>query len=160
VDVATRTAAVAAIRECKRTQGRAVLGGQPVLTSTLKAHSLMWMRLVKPILLITVALTIAAYAIDCGTMTTPDEAKQCCNSMPCSSRSQDDSQQCCTTMPSTQAPFVQPASAHNLSFSPVLVAVLTAFNPSQDLDSAAHAPAAHCHAPPIPQAATSLPLRI
>jgi hypothetical protein len=133
---------------------------QPVLTATLDAHTLVDMRLMKPILLNVIAVAIALYAIDCGAMTTPDEAMQCCNSMPCSPHSQDHSQECCTTMPSTHAPFLQPASAHDLSFSPVLVAVLRSFSASQGTDSAADVLASHSHAPPIPQAAVPSPLRV
>ena len=118
------------------------------------------MRFLRPILLIAVALAIAVYAIDCGAMTTPGEAMQCCNTMPCSSHSQEHSQECCATMPSTHAPFVQPASAHDQSLSPVVVAVLPTFHVSQDLSSGAGVPASHCHAPPIPQAATPSPLRV
>jgi hypothetical protein len=134
--------------------------GQAVLTSTLNAHNLTGMRLVKPILLIAVAIAISVYAIDCGAMTTPDEAMQCCNTMPCSSHGQKHSQECCDTMPLTHAPFVQPASAHNLSFGTVLVAVLPAFHVSQDLNSTAYALATHSHAPPFPQTAVPSPLRV
>jgi hypothetical protein len=134
--------------------------GRPVLTSMFDAHTLVQMRLVKLILLVAVALAVAVYAIDCGAMTTPDEAMQCCNSMPCSSHSQEHSQECCTTMSSTHAPFVRPASAHDLSFSAVLVAVLPVYSASQDLDSAAGVLASHSHAPPIAQAAILSPLRV
>jgi hypothetical protein len=133
---------------------------QPVLTSTFNPHSLVWMRLAKPILLVAVALAIAVYAIDCGAMTSSDEAMQCCSTMPCSSHSQEHSQECCTTMPSTHAPFLQPASAHDLSFSPVLVAVLPSFRASKGLDSVADILASHSHAPPISQAAVPSPLRV
>jgi len=133
---------------------------QPVLTSTFNPHSLVWMRFMKPILLVVVALAIAVYAIDCGAMTSSDEAMQCCSTMPCSSHSQEHSQECCTTMPSTHAPFLQPASAHDLSFSPVLVAVLPSSSASKDLHSVADVLASHSHAPPIPQATVPSPLRV
>lgn len=131
-----------------------------LLTRTFMAASLKEMRFVKTILLMAIAVAIAVYTTDCGAMTTPDEAMQCCNSMPCSSHGQGQNQQCCETMPSAHAPFIQPASVRDQSFSPVLAAVLPAFCASQDLDSAADFPAAHCHAPPIPQAATPSPLRV
>jgi hypothetical protein len=124
------------------------------------ATSLKEMRFVESILLLAIAFAIAAYTIDCGAMTTPDAAMQCCSTMPCSSHGQGHSEECCTTMASTHAPFVQPASAHDLSFSPVLLAVLPAFNVSQNLNSTANAVAAHSHAPPIPQAAAPSPLRV
>ena len=133
---------------------------QPVLTSTFNPHTLVWMRLVKPILLVAVALAIAVYAIDCGAMTSSDEAMQCCSTMPCSSHSQEHSQECCTTMPPTHAPFLQPASAHDLSFSPVLLAVPPSFSASKGLDFVADVLASHSHAPPIPQATVPSPLRL
>src|SRR5467141_904949 len=117
------------------------------------------MRFTKPILLAMVAIALAMYALDCLAMSTPEQAMQCCDSMPCSSHGHEHSQECCKTMPSMHAPFVQPASAHALSFSPVFVAVLPGFNASQAIDSPSKVLTAHCHAPPIPQAAPS-PLRI
>lgn len=54
-------------------------------------------------------VALAAYAFDCSGMTTPEQAMQCCNSMPCSSQS-DHGQDCCRTMPAMHAPFVQPSS--------------------------------------------------
>jgi hypothetical protein len=118
------------------------------------------MRFAKPILLVVMAIVLATYAFDCLAMSAPDQAMQCCDTMPCSSHSHDRSQECCKTMPSMQAPFVQPASANGPSFSLVFVAVLTGFNVSQGLDSPADVLTAHCHAPPIPQAAGPSPLRI
>jgi len=118
------------------------------------------MRFTKPILLAMVAIALAMYAFDCLAMSTPEQAMQCCDSMPCSSHGHQYSQECCKTMPSMHAPFLQPASAQGPSFSPVFVAVLPRFNASQRLDSSAGVPTAHCHAPPISQIAASSPLRI
>jgi len=118
------------------------------------------MRFTKPILLAVLAIALAAYAFDCLAMATPEQAMQCCDSMPCSSPGHQHSQECCKTMPSMYAPFLQPASAHGLSFSLVFVAVLPAFNASQGLDFSAGVLTAHCHAPPISQIAASSPLRI
>src|SRR5712691_5993427 len=114
------------------------------------------MRFAKPILLALVAIAFAVYAFDCSAMSTPEAAMQCCDSMHCSSHSHEHSQECCKTMPSMHAPFVQPASAHALSFSPVFVAVLPRFNASHGLNSPSNVPTAHCHAPPIPQAVQTL----
>src|SRR5713226_5380622 len=118
------------------------------------------MRFTKPMLLAVVAIALAVYAFDCLAMSTPEQAMQCCNSMPCSSHGHQHSQECCKTMPSMHAPFVQPASAHGPSFTPVFVAVLPGFNASQAIDSPSKVLTAHCHAPPIPQAAPPSPLRI
>src|SRR2546427_9845698 len=117
------------------------------------------MRFTKPMLLAVVAIALAVYAFDCLAMSTPEQAMQCCDSMPCSSHGHQHSQECCKTMPAMHAPFVQPASAHALSFSLVFVAVLPGFNASQVIDSPSRVLTAHCHAPPVPQAAPS-PLRI
>jgi hypothetical protein len=118
------------------------------------------MRFTKPMLLAVVAIALAVYAFDCLAMSTPEQAMQCCDSMPCSSHGHQHSQECCKTMPSMHAPFVQPASAHGLPFLPVFVAVLPAFNASHGLYSPAGVLTAHCHAPPISQIAASSPLRI
>src|SRR5882672_5366839 len=109
------------------------------------------MRFAKPILLAVMVVAFATYAFDCLAMSTPEQAMQCCDSMPCSSHGHQHSQECCKTMPSMHAPFVQPASAHDLSFSPVFVAVLPGFNASQDIGAPSKVLTAHCHAPPIPQ---------
>jgi len=118
------------------------------------------MRFAKPILQAVVAIALVAYAFDCFAMSTPEQAMQCCDTMPCSSHGHEHSQECCKMMPSMHAPFVQPASAQGPSLTPVFVAVLPAFNASQGLNSSAGVLTAHCHAPPISQIAASSPLRI
>src|SRR5437660_1022667 len=112
------------------------------------------MSLIKPILLAVMTVAFATYAFDCLAMSTPDAA------MHCSSHGHRHSQECCKTIPAVHAPFVQPASAYALSFSPVFVAVLPGFNASQVIDTPSKVLTAHCHAPPIPQAASPSPLRI
>src|SRR6267142_772382 len=119
------------------------LGGLAPLTSDWDPPTLVRMRIAKPILLAVIVMALAMYAFDCLAMSTPDEAMQCCE-----------------TMPSMHASFVRPASVHGLSFSPVFIAVLPRFNASQDLDSQSKVLTAHCHAPPIPQTAAPSPLRI
>jgi hypothetical protein len=118
------------------------------------------MRFIKPILLAVMAIAFATYAFDCLAMSTPDAARQCCDTMHCSSHGHQHSQECCKTMPAMRAPFVQPASAHAPSFSPVFVAVVPRFNASQVSDSPSNVLTANCHAPPIAQAASPSPLRI
>jgi hypothetical protein len=116
------------------------------------------MRLAKPIFLAVLAVALAAYAFDCGATTTPEQAMQCCNSMPCSSHGHH-AQDCCKTMQTMHAPFVQPSSVH-VSYSPLAFAVLPATSESLALGSSNRVIAAHCHAPPIPYAPRPLPLRI
>jgi hypothetical protein len=71
------------------------------------------MRFSKAILVAVVALAVTAYAFDCSAMTTPDEAMQCCSSMPCSPHGHQE-QDCCKTMPSMHAPFVKSSSVHSV----------------------------------------------
>src|SRR5712671_654090 len=118
------------------------------------------MRFTKPMLLAVVAIALAVYAFDCLAMSTPEQAMQCCDSMHCSSHGHQHSQECCKTMPAMHAPFVRTASAHATSFSPVFIAVVAGFSASQVLDSPSKVLTAHCHAPPGPQAAAPLPLRV
>src|SRR5947208_1837033 len=93
------------------------------------------MSFIRPILLAVMTVAFATYAFDCLAMSTPAAATQCCDSMPCSSHGHKHSQECCKSMPSMHAPFVQTASAHALTFSPVFVAVLLGFSASQVLVS-------------------------
>jgi hypothetical protein len=117
------------------------------------------MRLTKPILLAVLAIALAMYAFDCGAPTTPEQAMQCCNSMPCSSDGHHP-QDCCKTMSAMHAPFVQPSSVHGVSYAPLVFALLPATSESLPMDSSNRVIAAHCHAPPIPFAPAKLPLRI
>ncbi len=117
------------------------------------------MRSARPIVLVVLAVALAVYAFDCGAATMPEQAMQCCKSMPCSSHGRT-AQDCCKTMPTMHAPFVQPSSVHGTSFSPVIFAVIPASGEFHGLDSSARTIAAHCHAPPILYSAAPLPLRI
>ncbi len=99
------------------------------------------------------AAAFAAYAFDCGATTTPEEAMQCCDTMPCPPHSHEHSQDCC-------APFVQPSPTQGIPFSFVFFAVLPDAPASERLDFSARIVAAYCHAPPLLQAAVLSPLRI
>jgi hypothetical protein len=118
------------------------------------------MRFAKPILTAVMAIALAVYAFDCFAMVTPEAAMQCCDSMPCSSHSAEHSQDCCKTMASSHATFAQPHAVQGASFAPVFIAMLPAVHQAQDADSWASVVTAHSHAPPIPDIAASLPLRI
>jgi|SRR5580704_3915426 hypothetical protein len=118
------------------------------------------MRLVKPVLLAILVVALATYVLDCSAMTTPQQATQCCNSMPCSSQGHH-SEDCCKTMPSMHAPFVQSSSIrYGISYSSVVVVVLAAFDESHSVDSSARTIAEHFHAPPFVYSATLSPLRV
>jgi hypothetical protein len=117
------------------------------------------MRFGRPILIAALTIALAVYAFDCGAMVTPEQAMQCCNSMPCSSHGHH-GQDCCKTMPAMHAPFVQPALVHGVPYSPTVVAVLTTFDESHGADSSDRTIAEHSHAPPIGYSPAPLPLRI
>jgi len=116
------------------------------------------MRLAKPILLAVLTLALAAYAFDCGA-TTPEQAMACCNSMPCSSHGHH-GQDCCKTMPAMHAPFVQTSFISGISYSPVVVAVLSTLVESPGRLSSAFIIAELSHAPPLAFSQALLPLRI
>ena len=118
------------------------------------------MRLAKPIFAAVLAISLSAYAIDCGTMEdAPASDAVCCRSMPCSSHGHQ-GQNCCKTMQPMHAPFVQSASACSISFAPALLSVTVASGQHESLDSSARIVAAHCHAPPIFHLQPPQPLRI
>src|SRR5690242_4385553 len=105
-------------------------------------------RLAKPFFLTVLAVALAAYVFDCEAATTPEQAMDCCRSMPCSSHGHD-AQDCCKAMQAMHAPFVQPTSAQGVSYSPVVGAVVPTTGKSLALGSPDRVVATHCHAPPI-----------
>jgi hypothetical protein len=121
------------------------------------------MRLFKFILVAVVVVTLTAYAFDCAGMTTPEQAMQCCNSMPCPSQGHH-GQDCCKTMEMAHAPFLQPASLHSSGhgsgFSLHVLAVLAASVGPIRLESMAIGVAACSHAPPLSYSPPATPLRI
>jgi hypothetical protein len=106
-----------------------------------------------------VAVALATSALDCVGMTTQEEAMQCCRAMRCSSHGHH-GEDCCKTMPKTQAPFVQPSSAHALSFSFVFLAAVPANGESHALECPARSISVHCHAPPTFSSQAPSPIRI
>src|SRR6516164_259544 len=117
------------------------------------------MRFGQSILAAVVALSFVAYAFDCAEMTTPEQAMQCCNSMPCSSQGHH-GQDCCKTMPSMHAPFVRSSVGHSAGFSLHGVAVLPVSNEPIEIVSSARNITSHWHAPPGLLRQSALPLRI
>jgi hypothetical protein len=117
------------------------------------------MRLARPIFLTVLAVAIAAYAFDCGAAATPEQAMQCCNSMPCSSHDHD-GQDCCKTMSTVRVPFVQPSSLHGVSYSPLVFAMLPAVSESHLIDSVDRVVVEQSHAPPILGTLAPLSLRL
>ena len=131
----------------------------PSLTHTTKASSLVGMGFARRVLLALLTVSVAAYASDCGGMTTPEQAMQCCKSMRCSSHGHH-SQECCKTMPAIHAALGQPSSVQGISFSPVTFAVVQSFNEAQRTESSARMIAGYSHAPPASGSPAILPLRI
>jgi hypothetical protein len=120
----------------------------------------MKMRVAKSVLTAVVICAVVAYVFDCSAMSTPEEAMQCCDSMPCSSHGRSQAQDCCKTMASMHALFVQPSSGQRFSSSPDVLAVLPASVESQYLVLSVHLiQQQQFRAPPVLSTA-SLPLRI
>jgi hypothetical protein len=118
------------------------------------------MRFFRPIFMALLVAGLAGYAMDCLAMSTPDEAMQCCDSMPCPSPGHNGSEDCCNTMSALHAPFLQAHAAHDFSPAPGFFAMLPGVHATQDIRPSAHVVVvAHGHAPPIPQPSLS-PLRI
>src|SRR5579863_3149602 len=117
------------------------------------------MRVGKTIFMAALAAALTAYAFDCGGMTSPQQAMQCCKSMPCSSQGHR-GQNCCKTMTAMHSPFVQSPSVQGAGFSLLAMAVLPASGESQFKLLAARTVAAQCHAPPHSDSPIATPLRI
>lgn len=117
------------------------------------------MRLAKSILQTALGVVLSLYALDCGGMTTPDQAMECCKSMPCSSGSHSD-QDCCKTMPTMHAPFVQTSVVHGASYRPAVELTFATIDVSQRADSSRRGIAGNSHAPPVFYSTTPLTLRI
>jgi hypothetical protein len=117
------------------------------------------MGFAKPIFLAVVAMLLAVYAFDCDGITTPEQAMQCCDSMPCSSLGHH-GQDCCKTMPEMHSPFTQPSSVHDPGVALGLLAVLFAFAEPVGLDGSVRRVSAYCHAPPLFRPPSAQPLRI
>jgi hypothetical protein len=117
------------------------------------------MGFARRVLLAVLTVAVGAYSSDCGGMTTPEQAMQCCNSMRCSSHHHH-GQECCKTMPSIQAALGQLSSTQGISFSLVALGLMWAFNESNGIEPSARMIAEHSHAPPISSSSAALPLRI
>ena len=144
----------------QRCPSRASSLARPIgLTCGRLTSNLVEMRFARSVLTTVLVVALAAYAFDCGAMTTPEQAMQCCNSMPCSSQGHH-GQDCCKTMPAMHAPFVQPSLVHGIPYSTVVVAVLKTSDQPHGVDSSASTIAEHAHAPPIGYSSAPLPLRI
>jgi|SRR5689334_11301280 hypothetical protein len=128
------------------------------LTQPPETTSLVLMRFTRPILLAVVTILLAAYAFDCDATSTPEQAMQCCGSMPCSSQGHQ-GQDCCKTMPAMHAPFIKPSSVRQVSFS-LVIAMLPTVNPYLSATPGQRMTTPISHASPILSPPTLSPLRI
>ena len=88
------------------------------LTRPRNVANVFCMRLAKSALFALLALLLAAYVFDCDVIASPEQATQCCGSMPCSPQGHH-GQDCCQNMPAMRGPFVKP-SAVQVSFAATL----------------------------------------
>jgi len=112
------------------------------------------------LLFVTAALiSFLAYAFDCEGMQTPEQAMQCCNSMPCPSQGHHE-RECCKSMPSMHSPFVRVSASHDTGLSLRVLDVMTTSAEFSIPELSVGSIAAQCHAPPIFCSSFPLPLRI
>jgi hypothetical protein len=117
------------------------------------------MRLARATLLTAIVLALATYAVDCSSIVSPDQAMQCCKTMPCSPHNH--GKNCCETMPSTHSPFVQSASQSKLTISLLGYAASPAHAAHPPTRLGADIIVAQYHGPPsLPESSASSPLRI
>ncbi len=113
----------------------------------------------RPLMVAALLVALAAYALDCGAMTTPEQAMQCCSSMPCAPQGHNGSD-CCKSMPSMHAPFVQLAYVHSRSHGLAAIATLAASDAAVPALSESERFSTSSHAPPLISPPPFLPLRI
>jgi hypothetical protein len=117
------------------------------------------MRFIRAILLTAIVAALATYAIDCSAMVSPEQAMQCCKTMPCAPHNH--GKNCCQTMPSTHPPFVKSSSVDRIMLSEFSLAMLPVDASHVAISSPASVTVAHYHAPPfLDQASTLSPLRV
>src|SRR5277367_144643 len=116
------------------------------------------MQLFRPILMLALLVALASYALDCGAMTTSEQAMKCCSSMPCAPHGHD-GQDCCKDMPSMHAPFMQSVSAQSAPQTHAIGTVSTTLQASGSARPDHGSFGVHCHEPPIVSPPTFSPLR-
>jgi hypothetical protein len=118
------------------------------------------MRVARLIFVMLLVAGLTVYAFDCSAASTPDEAMQCCDSMPCH-HSHNGSQDCCENMQSSHLPFMQPHSLDTASHASTFHAMLPAADAVPRLDCFAQILlGVNSHAPPGMPTAAVTPLRI
>jgi len=117
------------------------------------------MHFARTVLVTVAAFALAAYGFDCMAMGSPEQAMQCCNSMPCVPNGHQ-GQDCCKTMPSVQTAFLQSSAGHIVSLTDFGSVIITEFGGRPDASTAIANAASVSHPPPIPYSQASPPIRI
>lgn len=117
------------------------------------------MRFAKAVVIVVAVVAVGMCGFDCLAMTAPEQAMQCCNSMPCAPSSHH-GQDCCKTMPSVQTAFLQSSLGHVVSPADFGTVNLAEFGGTPDVSTAAANAVGVGHPPPIPYSQASPPIRI
>ena len=129
------------------------------LTKACTGPSLLMMSVAKTILVAVAVAALFAYALDCSASVSPEEAIQCCQSMPCSSHGHT-GEDCCKTMPGMHAPFVQPSAASKIAPRDLQLAVIATAPQIVCPESLGRHDSTTDHSPPANKAPDLTPLRI
>jgi hypothetical protein len=130
-----------------------------MLTHAVQGVTLGAMKLARTIFSLSLLIALAAYALDCGPMIAPQQAMDCCNSMPCSSQGHH-GEDCCKSMAAMHAPMGQPSPVQGTSFSPVALEAISTFEIQTLANFSGARRVWNSHAPPISDPPASLILRI
>src|SRR5690348_11521866 len=112
------------------------------------------------VLFVALTVALATYALDCVSMSTPELAMRCCNSMHCHSQHHHKGQDCCKTMPEMHAVLGQPSSVQGGSFSPAVRGPVLALSDASGLECCIGMIAERSAEPTIFSPPTAPPLRI
>jgi len=107
-------------------------------------------------------LSVALYGMGCMGMAAPEQLMECCERMHGyrHSHCNQNPQGCCKVTPHMHPALGRPSSAQAISFSPVKLGVVKAFDGSKIPELLAGSLAGHSHDPPPTCSAPFPPLRI
>jgi hypothetical protein len=117
------------------------------------------MRLAKTLLFVIATVALASRGFDCLAMTDPEQAMQCCQSMPCAP-SGHHGQDCCKTMATIQTPFVQTPSSHVLTLIRIGTVAVSQLDGSPIVLCAVEGVLTYSNAPLTGHSPTSIAIRI
>jgi hypothetical protein len=113
----------------------------------------------RAVLLVIAVVAFAAYGSDCLAMATPEQAMQCCNSMPCAPDSHH-GQDCCKAMSAIHAPFVQAQPKHVVTVVQLGAVSASGLAQTAGICATGVSIARYSHAPPPAHSHPSPPIRI